>query len=306
MRAIVTGAGGFIGRHLCAALALSGAQVIAMGRRTSRARERVAIFEPLDAFFDTAALAGILQRHEPDLVYHLAGAHAAPSFEELNSINVLYGEALIAACRSMKAPPRLVVVGSAAEYGAPLSVGRPMREDDPARPQSAYGITKLDQTNRALACRELSPVVARIFNPIGAGLPEYTAPGRFVARLRDLPKSGGVIETGPLTAIRDFVSVEDIARALVAMGRRNLEAGIYNICSGTGHPMSDITDILSGLVDFPVEFRPGGSNAGVDWAVGDPGKLAASGIAISPPDLSLALTDMLIAAGLRPKHPGQP
>jgi nucleoside-diphosphate-sugar epimerase len=304
MRAIVTGAGGFIGRHLCAALAQAGIKVIAIGREASAARDYVAVFEPLAGMPDRTTLAAILERHEPALVYHLAGASAAPTFEELVRINVLYGEALMSACRSLSVPPRLIVAGSAAEYGAPLQVGRLMREDDLAAPRAPYGITKLTQTNLALACPELLPVVARIFNPIGVAMPETTAAGRFVARMRDMAGRGGVIDTGPLTGIRDFVEVREVARALVAMGQPRLGSGIYNICTGIGHRMSEITDILSSLVEFPVSFSPKGDDAGVDWAVGDPGKLAAHGITIASTDLARVFKDMLAAAGLRPRHAG--
>ena len=299
MTVLVTGAGGFVGGHLCAALSRSGAEVVAIGRQGGKAAGRARHFVGTDTIPDVAMLGKVMDRFRPEQVFHLAGAASAPSVAELYAVNTLYAVDLLEAAGRVTRPPRIVILGSAAEYGAPMKPGRLMSEADPERPGSSYGIAKLAQTHHALAASGLPVVVARLFNPIGAGMPEGTAAGRFVRQIAELRGRDGVIHTaGPLDAVRDVVDISDAVDALIQLGCDRIPSGrVYNLCTGHGTAMADVTATLARLAPGSVEFRAGDGNAGIPWAVGNPARLAEHGVTLRLPDLEDVLGEMLAVVG---------
>ncbi|HVK75342.1 MAG TPA: NAD(P)-dependent oxidoreductase [Kofleriaceae bacterium] len=155
MKALVTGATGFIGRHLCAALRAAGDEVTALVRSTSR---RDAL-EPLGVTFavgdvnQPASLASAADG--ADVVFHLAamlGAPWHPDFLRTNADGVRH---VAEACASLPRPPRLVVTSSAAASGPSPAPGVARVEDDRPTPVSRYGESKLagEQAARDLAGR---------------------------------------------------------------------------------------------------------------------------------------------------------
>lgn len=310
MTAMLTGAGGFLGGHLCRRLRSAGHATLAVGRPDGAGRQRVDTYLGVEGVPTADWLAAVLREHRPRCIYHLAGTVTAGSAEALYHVNLTYALRLLDACARLETPPRVVLMGSAAEYGPPADPLRGMHETQAAFPTSLYGASKLAQTQYGLAQDRVPVVVARAFNPIGVGMPITGAAGRFVARVAALAResgpgsSGGVIDTGPLHGIRDLVSAQDLAEALLALSAPNVAEGrIYNLCTGVGTEMRAITDTLADLAPCTVSFRPTGVDAGVDRAIGDPSRLAsATGLTLNPPDLHAVLGDMLRAAGIEPRR----
>jgi nucleoside-diphosphate-sugar epimerase len=294
MRVIVTGAGGFLGGHVVHALKDRGCDIAAIGTKASAARRSVAAFFEFEGVPTQEYLTRIFDSYRPHVVIHLAGCSSTDDVAALYSVNLFYCIRLLAAIRNSAADSRIVIVGSAAEYGPAPDAGRPIRESDPAAPVTGYGESKLAQTRHALSQRDLNVVVARVFNPIGEGMPPTRALGAFVARMADLGPAGGVVATGPLTAIRDVADVRHVAQALVAMGLDDVPASqVYNVCTGVATRMSDLTDALTKLSRAPIAFSPSGTGGGPDWSVGDPSLLARHGIRVPPPDLMTLLHRVL-------------
>jgi GDP-4-dehydro-6-deoxy-D-mannose reductase len=284
---LVTGGSGFLGRHLLAALDGIGPaiEVVAMGRNRPRGVpvERFATAD-LD---DPSAVARALAGRRPDVVFHLAGRTPPAAPEALYRANVRATDHLVAGLRAIHRPVRLVVAGSAAELG-PVPVDRlPAREDLPCRPDSAYGLSKWFATKRALAAGGLiESVAARVFNPIGPGLPTSQAFGRFAAALAS-PSSDGddeenrrlTLRVGDLDARRDFIDARDVAAALVALAVRGVPGRVYHVGTGTSHRVGDGLDLLIQLADRSVEVveqvyarrGPSDSRACVDRLVADTG-----------------------------------
>jgi NDP-hexose 4-ketoreductase len=136
----------------------------------------------------------------------------------------------------VRAPARLVQIGSAAEYGR-TETGVPVAESARPQPASVYGVTKLAGTRLVELARAagLDAVVLRVFNVVGAGAPEDGLPGRAVAQLRRAMARGADVRLGPLGAVRDFVDARDVADAvLAAVTAPELPHSIINVGSGRG------------------------------------------------------------------------
>lgn len=130
----------------------------------------------------------------------------------------------------------IVLSSTAAVYGEPERV--PIPEDHPTRPLNPYGETKLD-LERWLLGRGRAAVL-RYFNAAGGferHEPETHLIPRLLSTRGEFPIYGNDYPTPDGTCIRDFVHVEDLARAhVLALGRK----GIWNLGSGTGHSVLDV------------------------------------------------------------------
>lgn len=242
-RAIVTGAGGFLGRHLVHDLQQHGVDVTALARKPGLEASYIAMG---DAPWCPTRFAKIIETVEPDVIFHLVGG-VAGSPAALEQLNVGVTTSVMRALRDVQARPLLVCCGSAAEYGAAVTDGTPACETATCAPVSAYGATKLAQTNAALAFAETTgtPVlIARIFNPIGPGMPTYLALGGFARQIAALDSSHGILRTGNTHVFRDFIDVEHVAGALRILAQNPAARGVVNICSGQATELSRLVGIL--------------------------------------------------------------
>lgn len=241
-RAIVTGADGFLGRHLVHNLEQHGVAVTAL---TRRARPEASYIAMGDAPWCPASLATIVETAEPDAIFHLVGG-AFGSEAELEQLNRGVATSVMRALRAVRARPLLVCCGSAAEYGAAIVDGVPICETAVCAPISAYGASKLAQTYAALEFSEATgtPVlVARIFNPLGQGMPPYLALGDFARQIAVL-SSGGVLQTGNIHVFRDFIDVRHVTQALWTLAQNPVARGVVNICSGEATQLSTLVQLL--------------------------------------------------------------
>lgn len=244
-RVLITGGGGFVGRH-----------VIAAARAEWPAAElHVADLVPADgvdrAFVcdltDPAQTADMLAAGAPDAVVHLAGILGPPDLERLFRANVLATDTLLTALERAGSAARVVVSGSAAEYGILEPGDMPVTESHACRPISEYGLSKAWQTEVALmhVHRGADVVVGRIFNLIGVGMPETLFAGSVAAQLRALPADGGEVAVGDLAPRRDHLDAADAARALIALVGDGVRGRAYNVCSGHSVSMREVFDALA-------------------------------------------------------------
>lgn len=196
---------------------------------------------PLD-LRDSEQIARTVERTRPDLILHLAATYS-DDFDEAYAVNVAATRYLLAAVEASGQPVRVVLVGSAAEYGAVTTDENPISEDHVLRPVSIYGITKAWQTELAYlyASRGTDVVVARIFNLTGPQLSERLFVGRLHKQIEELRRGERErIEVGPLSAIRDYLPINDAVTQLLAIADFGEPGKVYHVASGRPVAMREV------------------------------------------------------------------
>jgi GDP-4-dehydro-6-deoxy-D-mannose reductase len=301
MNALVTGAGGFIGRHLCATLLRRGVDVAAVSRPESGPPRSGVRVVPCPSW-DRNRLSALLRRERPDVVFHLTGMSRG-GMAELHEVNAAIGARLFEAALACPVPPRVIVAGSAAEYGRPARADGRTHEEDTCHPETNYGLSKLAQTCDALAAarKGLPVVVARLFNPVGPDSPASSLFGGVVDQIAALPPSGGELVTGPLRAVRDFSDVERVADVLVDLAQAADVPAIVNVASGQGVQVSALVDRLVALAPLPIGHHVDterGGTSDIDVVIADVSRLTTLGL--TPPAFDM---DAVIARTLRARWP---
>ena len=170
--------------------------------------------------------------------------------------NVLGTDRLLGALREAGLPVRVVLVGSAAELG-PVPVDRlPLDEGVECRPMVGYGLSKWAAGYLGrVAGPPLEVISARVFNPVGPGLPRSQAFGRF-ARILAEPGSDPLrMVVGDLDARRDFIDVRDVARALVKLAESGQAGEVYHVGTGRSRSVREGLDRLIQLSGRQVEVE---------------------------------------------------
>lgn len=247
-RVLVTGAGGFVGRPLCALLAEHGWTVTAADL-TAPAVAGVA----LDVTDPVAARAALLAA-DPDVVFHLAAqSHVPTSFHDpLGTwrVNALGTLTLLEALRDLGSEAAFVLVSTAEVYGHAFAAGAPVAESAPLAPRNPYAASKAAADAMVRSCaHERRTVVLRPFNHVGPGQREDFVLPAFAAQIARIETGlqDPVLRVGNLDARRDFLDVRDVleAYALVLARLEELPSGAaFNVCSGSTRRIGSLLDDL--------------------------------------------------------------
>lgn len=249
---LLTGAAGFLGRHVAEALAARGGdEVVAVLRRMTTGPWRQCAVVDLR---DGALVRDLVGRVAPDVVLHLAG-RTHGSAAELVADNTLATANVVDAVAALRPQARLVVAGSAAEYGAEHDADAVLHEHDPCAPRHPYGVTKLAATRLALGPPGggRSVAVARLANLLGPGLSPRLLPGALVQQLAACRRAGQpfTVHVGARMPRRDYVDVDDAARALLALVDGSA-TGVFHVASGVCHSVDELIEVLQQLVGAPI------------------------------------------------------
>jgi GDP-4-dehydro-6-deoxy-D-mannose reductase len=234
VRALITGAGGFAGRHLVALCEAAGDDVVGVSRATG-----------VD-LRDAHAIRGAVSDARPEAVFHLAArAHVGESWSDPSGFladNVALTQHLLEAVR-MEAPTAVVVAVSSGEvYGPPDSL--PVTESALLRPQNPYAVSKAGADLLAgfyADAHGLRVIRARPFNHAGPGQePTYA-----IASFARQAAAGRRIVTGNPDTRRDYTDVRDVVRAYRLLAEWG-EPGVYNVCSGRTASARELVELLGG------------------------------------------------------------
>jgi GDP-4-dehydro-6-deoxy-D-mannose reductase len=255
-RVLITGGSGFVGQWLSRAMLEHGYAVFA---GTTRARPKAGVLSaaerdaicwtPIDVLSDESIRAAV-DRSAPDRVVHLAGIAFAP---EANAspirafeVNALGAQRLLAALTpSASADLRVLIVGSAEQYGAQEASAYPINETATLRPLTPYSVAKAAQELIALQVFRstgMHVVCTRSFNHSGVGHGESYLLPTLVRRTRELPNRGGSLRIGNGTVVRDYLHVTDVVTAYLGLLDAGVAGEVYNVCSGRGITVQQLAE----------------------------------------------------------------
>jgi GDP-4-dehydro-6-deoxy-D-mannose reductase len=272
---LVTGASGFVGRHLMAALAAAFPGTV--------------LATPTLDIRDAAQVEAIVQAAAPEVCIHLAAvatigaAHEAP--EHAWAVN-FHGTLHLAWALSRHAPScQMLFISSADAYGESFRVGQALDEAAKLMPANVYGETKAaaDLLLGGMAAQGLRVVRLRPFNQTGPGqTADFVVPAfaRQIARVA-AGLQPPVLEVGNLDTWRDFLDVSDVCAAYVAcIERREALApgAILNIASGQARRVGDVLTDLAAFADVEISIKVDASRVratDIPMACGDPSRAEA-------------------------------
>lgn len=284
-RALITGIAGFCGGYLARYLLDRNVRVYGLDVRSeiSPPHEHLRselVVARLD-LLDRHRVELLVKKVQPDFIFHLAAISQGKDLARMLQVNVVGTENILDAALLVGA--KVLVPGSAAEYGLVAENDVPISEETVPRPITFYGIAKLAQTmlGQKHYLNTGAPVyLSRAFNIIGPGQPPTFVCSALAHQVKNILQGNAkaVLQVGNLSPKRDFVDVRDVVRAYWLIITRGQPGEIYNICSGRGYTIKDVVHLLlriAGLKNCKIEQVPHRTKPfDIPLSIGDARKLA--------------------------------
>jgi len=268
-KVLITGVTGFAGSHL-ADYCLERGDVDLHG--IIRWRSRTENIEHLEGRFqlhecdlrDAGSTRDVIERIRPDYIFHLAAQSFVPTSwrapTESLTTNILGQLNIFEAVRKTGLDCRIQLACSSEEYGMVYENEVPITEDNPLRPLSPYGVSKVAQDllgYQYFKSYGTDIVRTRGFNHTGPRRGPVFVCSDFAKQIVDIEKGrrDPVIRVGNLEAKRDFSDVRDMVRAYYLALEKGKSGEVYNICSEKNWKVSEILDMLLALSTVKIDVQ---------------------------------------------------
>jgi len=274
MKVLIIGAAGFSGGHLIDLLSQqTDIEIFASKLKTEKLDRSGSNITVLDLdILHKDEVSDLISQIRPDYIIQLAAISSVSySWKEpalTFDINVIGTINILEAVRKSEINPRILLIGSAEEYGNVKPESLPIKEDCSIDPRSPYAVSKVSQEMTArmyASVYNMEIVMVRAFNHIGPGqTPVFAIPG-FAEQIAKIEKGmqEPVIKVGNLSVKRDFTDVRDIVRGYWDLVRYGEAGEVYNIGSGKSYSLQTILDTLISMSNKkiiteidPGKFRP--------------------------------------------------
>jgi UDP-glucose 4-epimerase len=260
-RVLVTGGAGFIGSNVIKLLTSEGYDVVVLDNLSSGYERNLGPFKQVSLQVgdvrDAETVARVME--DVEIVFHLAASVGnVKSIEqpvEDSEINVIGTIRVLEAARRAGVK-KIVCSSSAAIFGELQRL--PIDEGHPTEPDSPYGVSKLAEEKQCLAFGRiygLDAICLRYFNVYGVNQ-RYDAYGNVIPIFADR-----LLRRKPLTIYgdgeqtRDFVSVDDVARANLLAARSRGVSGAFNIASGVATTINRLASMMSEMSDSEITIE---------------------------------------------------
>jgi GDP-4-dehydro-6-deoxy-D-mannose reductase len=252
-RVLITGANGFVGRHLIDALAASpDAPEIVAGTYGEEALSCLNARSMSLDVADAERTLAVIQAEQPTHVVHLAAiSHANLDVRKTWDINVQGTLNVVLAIKEGAPACRLIFCSSAQVYGGSFRSGKPLAEDAPLDPENLYAASKAaaDILVGQMAKAGLRAIRLRPFNHTGPGQRPEMAIASFASQIAAIERGEQtpVMKVGNLLVQREFLDVRDVvvAYSLAIQHFESLPNGsVFNIASGEAIGIDTILKML--------------------------------------------------------------
>ena len=210
------------------------------------------------------AVRQVVAEAQPDLVIHLAAQSSVSASwkDPSGTLRVNAGGTihLLEALRSEQLTPRVVLVGSGEQYGMVHPEDNPIREECPFRPANPYAASKAAQDlygYQYFVAYGLPILRARPFNHFGPRQTSTFVIANFARQIAliEAEKAEPVLSVGNLQARRDFLPVEDVVAAYLAIAEQGRPGEAYNIGSGQARSIRAMLDLLLTFARRSIQLR---------------------------------------------------
>ncbi len=269
MRALITGITGFAGSHLADhCLARGGVELFGIVRWRSRTENiehlegKVKLLEC--DLRDATSTRDVIDEIRPEYIFHLAAQSFVPTSwrapTESLTTNVIGQLNIFEAVRKIDLKCRIQIAGSSEEYGLVHESELPITEENPLRPLSPYGVSKVGQDMlgyQYYMSYQMAIVRTRGFNHTGPRRSPVFVVSDFAKQIVDIEKGrrDPVMHVGNLEASRDFTDVRDMAVAYFLALDKGKAGEVYNICSEKSWKIREILDKLLAMTKVKIDVK---------------------------------------------------
>lgn len=257
MSILITGSSGFTGKEL---IKFIPEKKILLSRSYINSNEENKVFLNCD-LTDFDQISRIIEKYKPKQIFHLAGSFSNDYNIDYDN-NVKATKNILDSVNKYSNQTRVLLIGSAAEYGLLNKENCPVKEDFILTPNSSYGITKIFQKNLMdyyVKTHSLDIVMARPFNLYGKGISSKLFIGKVYDEIEKI-KNGisKEISLGNLKAKRDYIDIKIAVQHYIKIMEKGVPGEVYNV--GSGIPIKIEMLLRNILIEENISFNVVKSN----------------------------------------------